>query len=448
MKSRKSIFISAIFLFIAHTFVFSQNSKSYFQMANEYFDKGDYKNAVVYYEKNLPADKSAYGANHIYIGNDYFLIGVCYKRLGEYDEAISNLKKALEIFESPKIQSEKSVSETKKNAAKFASDTALEIGNAYEAFGEFKKALSYFQKELSINLKIYGDNHTKTSDAYRNVGYMNFQCGNFQESINEFTKATEIRKFVSGENSLEFAESLIDLAGVYTVTENYVSALENLKIAEGIYTSLLQSDNINFAYLYQNFSDYYRQTANINQSLNYGYKAIEIFDKNYGENNPASIAVYLAEIEKCYALQGDDSRALAILLKGKKFYETHPHQNLANVLSSISDVYCNKGDYANAILYCQEAIKASNKYWGEKTIGMADLYHSMGLIYELKKDYETALAFYAKALDLYIELNQEDTEGILSLVGSIATTYFCLDDYEKAEYYQTEVCKRAHVLVQ
>lgn len=444
MKPRKFLTIFLL-LCIVYT-AFPQNSKSYFQIANDFFDNGDYKNAVIYYEKNLTNDKTTYGVNHIYIGNDYFLIGECYSKIGKYDEAISNLKKALEIFESPKIQSAKSASETKTDAAKFASDTALELGNIYEALGEYKNALSYFKKERSINLKIYGENHIKTSNAYRDVGYMNYQCGSFQEAINEFTKAAKIRKLDAGENSLAFAESLIDLAGVYTATENYTNAIENLKRAEEIYTSLLQSDDVNFAYLYQNFADYYRRTANVNLSLTYGYKAIEIFDKNYGENNSASIAVYLAGIEKCYALMGDDSRVLAILLKCKKFYETHPHQNLTNVLSSISDVYSNKGDYANAIFYCQEAIKTSNKYWGEKTIGMAGLYHSMGLIYGLKKDYETALSFYAKALDLYIELKQEDTEEILSLVGSIATAYFCLDNYEKSEYYQNEVCKRANIL--
>ena len=444
MKSKKIISLIS-FLFIANI-AFSQSSKSYFQIANDYFDAGDYNYAVLYYEKNLPDDQKNYGLNHIYIGNDYFLIGECYSKIGKYEVAISNLKKALEIFESSKIQSAKTASETKADAAKFASDTVLELGNIYEALGEYNKALKYFQKELSLNLKIYGENHIKTSNAYRDMGYMDYQCGNFQESINEFTKAAEIRKLHSGENSLVFAESLIDLAEVFTATENYTTAFEKLKRAEEIYTSLLQSDNITFAYLYQSFADYYRRTTNVNQSLIYGFKAIEIFDKNYGENNSASIAVYLAEIEKCYAMMGDDSRSLSILLKCKKYYETYPHQNLTNVLSSISDVYSNKGDYANAIFYCQEAIKTSNKYWGEKTIGMAGLYHSMGLIYGLKKDYETALSFYAKALDLYIELKQEDTEEILSLVGSIATAYFCLDNYEKSEYYQNEVCKRANIL--
>ena len=445
MNTKKNLFI-IIALFIAHTYIFSENSKPYYQIANDYFNKGDYKNAVVYYEKSLPTDKKSYGENHIVVGNDYFFIGVCYSKNGEYDRAISNLKKALEIYESSKIQSNKSISETNADAAKFASDTVLEIGNIYEALGEFRNALFYFKKELSINLKIYGENHIKTSNAYRDVGYMDLQCGNFQESIQEFTKTAGIRQSALGENSLEFAESLTDLAEAYTATENYTNAFENLKRAEEIYTTILQSENVNFAYLYQNFSDYYRQTANLNQSLTYGYEAIEIFDKNYGENNSSSIAVYLAEIEKCYALQGDDSRALAILLKCKDFYETHPHQNLTNVLGSISDVYSNKKDYANAISYCQKAIETSKKYWGEKTVGMASLYHSMGLIYVLKKDYETSLSFFAKALDLYIELEQEDTEEILSLVGSIATAYFCLDDYEKAEYYQTEVCKRANVL--
>ena len=185
---------------------------------------------------------------------------------------------------------------------------------------------------------------------------------------------------------------------------------------------------------------------NLNQSLNYGYKAIAIFDENYGENNPASIAVYLAEIEKCYALMGDDSRALAILLKGKNFYEKNSHQNLTNVLSSISDVYINKEDYANAIFYCNEAIKTSKKYWGEKTIGMAGLYHSMGSIYVFKKEYETAMSYYVKALDLYIELEQENSKQNLSLLGSIASIFFQLDNYERAEYYETEICKLANTL--
>lgn len=444
MKAKKFIFI-LITVFVTHNFAFSQNQKSNFQIAEKYFDEGDYKNAVVYYEKNLITDKTTYGTNHICVGNDYFLIGFCYSKIGKYDDAISNLEKALEIFESPKIRSEKSSSETKIDVAKFAAGTALEIGNIYENLGEYKKALFYFKKELSLNLKIYGDNHIKTSDAYRDVGYMDFQCRDFQESIQKFTKSAEIRKFVLGENSLEFAESLIDLAEAYSATDNYTNAFENLKKSEEIYTSVLQSDSINFAYLYQSFAAYYKRTANINQALNYGYKAIAIFDEHYGENNSASIAVYLTEIEACYALMGDDSRALAILLKCKKYYEDNSHSNLIRVLLSISDIYCNKGDYANASSYCQEAMATIKKYWGEKTTEMADLYHSMGLIYVRKEEYENALSFYEKALDLYIELGQEDTEQILSLVVSISAVYFHLGDYEKTEYYQTEVCRIANI---
>lgn len=315
MESRKFIFIFVILLLIPPTIAFSQNIKSNFEIANDYFDNGDYKNAIIYYEKSLTTDKTTYGPKHIYLGNDHFLIGVCYSIIGKYDLAISNLEKALEIFELSKIQSSKSVSETKEDAAKFASDTALELGNIYEALGQFNKALFYFNKELSLNLNVYGDKHIKTSNAYRDVGYMDYRCGNFQEAINEFSKAAEIRKLNSGENSLIFAEILIDLAQSFTATENYTLAFENLKKAEKIYSALLQSEDIDLAYLYQSFSDYYRITANLNQSLTYGYKAIEIFDKNYGENNSASIAVYLSEIEKCYALMGDDTRALAILLK-------------------------------------------------------------------------------------------------------------------------------------
>lgn len=445
-KTVKYKILFIITLLIITNTAFSQSSKSYFQIANDYFDAGDYNNAVIYYEKNLPNDQKNYGLNHIYIGNDYFFIGLCYLSLAKYDEAISNLKKALEVFESPNIKSDKSIEETKENAARFASDTVLDIGYIYEQLGEYTNALFYYQKELSFNLKIYGENHLKTSNAYSSVGLMNLRCGNYQEAIQELNKAMEIRRSTLGENSLEFAQSLINLADAIICTENYLNALELLEKAENIYHALLKSDDINFAYLYQSFADYYRQNATFNQALNYGYKAIEIFDKNYGDDNYASIAVYLVSITNCYLAMGDDSRALAILLKCKNFYETNPHQNITNVLSRISDIYTNKGDYENAIIYCQDAIKTSKKYWGDKTPGMAGLYHSLGQIYLLKLEYETALSFFSKAMDLYIELEQEDTEQVLSLVGSIATAYFCLDDYEKAEYYETEVCRRTHLL--
>ncbi|MBR4824316.1 MAG: CHAT domain-containing protein [Spirochaetaceae bacterium] len=417
-----------------------------FEIGDAYHILQDYNNAITFYQKAIPFYEKEYGVNHIYLGTDYSLIGDCFSKIGKYDEAIVNLKKALEIFESPKIKSGKSASETKDDASRFASETVLGIGTAYEALGEYKNALFYFKKELSLNLKIYGDKHIKTSNAYRDVGYMDLHCCNFQEAIQEFTKAAEIRLFALGENSLEFAESLIDLAEAYTETENYTNALESLTKAEGIYNSLLKPNDIHFASLYQIFADYYRRTINLNQSLSYGYKAIAIFDENYGENNPASIAVYLAEIKNCYALMGDDSRVLAILLKCKDYYEKNSHQNLTNVLSSISDVYINKGDYTNAIVYCQEAIKTSKKYWGEKTIGMAGLYHSMGGIYVFKKEYETAISYYVKALDLYIELEQENSKQNLSLLASIASTFFQLDNYERAEFYETEVCKLANIL--
>ncbi|MDD6487341.1 MAG: CHAT domain-containing protein [Spirochaetales bacterium] len=449
MKSRKILIAALSIVFIINSYVFSQTADdaySLFSKGNDFYYSNDYDNAIIYYKKAVSAYEKLYGKNHLFTAYNYLLLGDSYSKILDYNSAISYLKKALEIFESSKIQSDKSPTETKEEAARYASETALGIGNAYEALGEYKKALFFFRKELSLNLRIYGDNHIKTSNAYRDVGYMDLQCGNFQEALQEFTKAAEIRQFASGEKSLVFAESLIDLAEAYTATENYTNALESLTRAEEIYNSLLKPNSINFAFLYQSFSDYYRQTLNLNQSLDYGYKAIAIFDENYGENNSASIAVYLAEIEKCYALMGDKSRALAILLKGKDYYEKHSHQNLTNVLSSISDIYINKGDYTNAIVYCQKAIETSRKYWGEKTIGMAGLYHSMGSIYGFKKEYETALSFYAKSLDLYIELEQENSEQILSLVGSIAGAYFCLDDYEQAEYYETEVCKRANIL--
>ena len=57
---------------------FAQNQKTDFDIANEYYDAGKYEEAINYYERSLQFDIKKYGANHIYIGIDYFFIGLSY----------------------------------------------------------------------------------------------------------------------------------------------------------------------------------------------------------------------------------------------------------------------------------------------------------------------------------------------------------------------------------
>ena len=82
---------------------FAQNQQTAFDIANEYYDAGKYEEAINYYERSLQFDIKKYGANHIYIGIDYFFIGLSYLRLEKYNDSIENFNKALNIYDSKKM---------------------------------------------------------------------------------------------------------------------------------------------------------------------------------------------------------------------------------------------------------------------------------------------------------------------------------------------------------
>lgn len=475
MKSRNFVFIFA-FLFIAYT-AFSQNSKSYFQIANDYFDNGDYKNAVVYYEKNLADEKTTYGLNHIYIGNDYFLIGVCYSKVGKYDEAISNLKKALEIFESSKIQSNESDSETKEEAAKFASDTVLEIGNAYfgrsdydtaleyyqkclslrkNIFGEnhtdtaacyvnigliydfkcdYKTALSYFQKALAIRQKMFGENHLETADSYHDIAAENYYLGNYKEAREYWFKALKIREEIAGTNSYEVAHTLGAIATLFIDTEWYEDALWANDRAEQIYAELMEPMSSDFQVLYNEKGRIYEKLGDYGKALQYYGKSLEIAQKIYGEKHVNTAKEYL-NIGGMYQAMGDYSRAIANIEKSLEIEHAifgDSHLDIARCYFYIGGVYRSKGEFDTALPYFNKALDMYKKLLGEKHIDVARCYLEIGGVYDNKNDYQTAIDYYRKANNIVYEIFGYETKTIAQAYDRIANIYNRWGYYEDAE---------------
>jgi tetratricopeptide (TPR) repeat protein len=124
------------------------------------------------------------GPDHADVGECYSYIGgVHWYVLADYDKALLNLKKAIEIQETV-----------------FPPDT-LHLAKTYDSVAtvygykeNFDLALEYYHKALEIWQKALPPNHPKTASTYNNLGWIHEQIRNYSKALQYYQKSLEIQQ--------------------------------------------------------------------------------------------------------------------------------------------------------------------------------------------------------------------------------------------------------------
>jgi tetratricopeptide (TPR) repeat protein len=148
-----------IILPIALFFLFSctKDAAFYVTRGNDCANKGQYDEAISDYNKALEINPQYALA--------YYNRGLAYDSKGQYDQAISDFNKALEI--------------NPRNAL-----TYVGRGMAYGKKGSYDEAISDYTKVLEIN--------PRYAEAYYNRGLLYDNKGQYDQAISDYSKALEI----------------------------------------------------------------------------------------------------------------------------------------------------------------------------------------------------------------------------------------------------------------
>ncbi|WP_296090638.1 CHAT domain-containing protein [uncultured Treponema sp.] len=419
---------------------FAQYQKTYFQIANEYFNDGKYDEAVIYYEKNLQFDIKKYGSNHIYIGDDYYFIGLSYLRLNKYDEAIENFNKALNIYES------KNLSGDKKHLAKYISDTNIQIRTCYESLSdEFfekikqsnigdktypKKRLFCDQKILEINLKEYGELHEYTAKAYYElVKDYSILC-DYKNTLINAEKSLEINKKLFGENNENTAFSYKYIGLAYKGLFNYEVALDYLKKALDIERNVLGENNDVIAWTYFNIGEVYMRQTAYQDALSYYLKALEIRENVLGKEAVDTMFSY-EYVGNVYICLGDFDRALSyfekVLVIAKKQYSIE--KVVVLYYSYFQEIYEKKKDYNTSLKYAEIILNETEKLYGNKHVYIGDAYYMIAKLYYYMDNDELAIFYNKKALEIYKNELGENSLSTANCLNNLSLCYKSINDY-------------------
>jgi tetratricopeptide (TPR) repeat protein len=179
----KKIIATLFFVFVLATSVYAQTTADeWFKKAADYFNSGDYTNAITAYSETIKRDSTNLNA--------YFMRGVAYYQVKNYDAAIADCDTVI------------------KGAPNFPTVYMIR-GDTYGAKGVYHKAIADFKTGLEKGEDPSSFNVDKTSNAdmwFCGAMYMEITVNRFLGKSDVVTKYENWLKTVSDKNKVTRAE--------------------------------------------------------------------------------------------------------------------------------------------------------------------------------------------------------------------------------------------------
>ena len=386
------------------------------------------------------------------IGQAYFLLGFCYFKLGNYEEAKKQLQLSIGHFE----QAIKYFKTDKDNAI-FFHDAIDKMGDSLTLMGEieeiqkrFSSAIEYYnrsleafnQKEPRDLVKIHRCIITKTNvlkilatickensdftgaifnlnqvltlhtslideicenkeikvwlaDLHHNLAFAHYKTQKFSESIEHFEKSLSIRKALIGENSnLQKTKLLLALSLAAKGDELVLSAKEGVQTSEIEYYERAISFVESIKFLPDQMDDtavhFLHEADRLHGIILESLASLNLKRKDFGKSN--------AYLQKAIALKEKEQPAACPdqIIKCQKA--------LAMTYFEMGQAATQNGGFSQAIEHFKKEFslakslsKGSSDPQGSR-IWFANIHHRLGDAFAKNQDFSTSIEHYKKAL--------------------------------------------------
>jgi tetratricopeptide (TPR) repeat protein len=298
-----------------------------------------------------------------------------------------------------------------------------DMGFAYGALGEHRRALAYQEQALAINQKVYGEEHPETAKSLNNVGSRYGDLGEHRKALAYKERALAIRQKVYGEEHPETASSLNNVGRSHSELGDYNKGLEYEERALAIRQKVYGEEHPETASSLNNVGRSHSELGDYNKGLEYEERALAIRQKVYGEEHPQTASSF-NNVGGSYSALGDHSKALACAERAlavcQKVYGEEHHAT-ATLLSNFGVCYGKLGDYNKALEYAERALAIRQKVYGEEHPAIAMSLASIGTNYSKLAEHRKGLVYTERALLIQKKMLGEIHPDTISTVIDKAT---------------------------
>lgn len=356
-----------------------------------YKEIAEYEQAIKYLQDALDIRTKEVGKKNIITGIYINNIGLVYRSIGKYDKALNCYNKTLEIFMAKYGYSDSRVATLYNN-----------IGAVYKSKGDFGQALFNSQKALEIQQELLGEQHPDTAVTHDTIGDILFSLSKYRESKEHYIEALKIREVSFGIKDSRTANSYKHVGSIYQRLGELETACTYYKQALHILQEIWGDDHLLTASSYNSIGQIYYLKKDYQTALQYYKKALIIRKKTLGINSRGT-ASSLNIVGLAYYRLKDFEKAFKNIGKAREIYEGllgKEHPTTATSYNNLGLLYSSIGNYEEALTYYNMALNIRKEKQGENHISTALLYFNIGRVYFKTWKYKLAYDYCNKSLEI------------------------------------------------
>lgn len=368
-----------------------QNALAHYFIGQSHHHSDQYDKAMDYYGIAVAAFDALQMKQ--YLAYCYAQMSALHRLRGEYNEALSTIKKASEInqerndlvalgynldntgslfndlgnldtaayYFEQSLEIRKELKDTLALTESIVSMALIQMGH-----GNYDKALEYSYEALAYATQFKDTlNIGQSTYLIGTVKYYNFQFG---EAINDLE--TALSMFEAVDEKFMITSAFIAIAGCHAELENFEGAILNLEKSLQIAEDFNYSSHL--ALILSNLAHSYGRLEQYSEALDYGNRALKLQEEL---NIPADILNSLQIIGDIYLKMGDDDQAIAYSNRALAMIEDESnYYNLAINHEIAYQAHQSKGDYEKAFDHLNNYMMAMDSLYNvEKSTEIANL---------------------------------------------------------------------------
>lgn len=313
----------------------------------------------------------------------------------------------------------------KNNYLKGKEQSTWRLASTHEKQKDMKKALDYYQENLSINEQL--KDMINMRYTLKALGRIYRKQENYLLSLNYFKKSLNISKSLDDKRDIAYTSVMIGMN--YRQLSKAIEAVNSLQEGLKAYEELENKDGI--ASTTMNIGNVYLDQKDYNIALGYYEKSLQLHQQ-LGDKH--GVAIALNNLSLIYKHKKDYNKSLNLFHQSLKISEeTGNRRMIGTTVYNIGNVYQNQQEYDLALKQYKRSLEIQKE--SDYKYGQANCMAQMAQVFKKKREYEKSLFYAEKSLEIAKEI-----ENLIQVRASQTTLYEIYkgkEDYVNAlKYYE------------
>jgi serine/threonine protein kinase/tetratricopeptide (TPR) repeat protein len=308
------------------------------------------------------------------------------------------------------------------------------LGVTYLDLGDLEKA----EDHVLGSLQTYQELDAESADvaqSLNNMGVLRSVAGRYEEAVQYFEDALELRRRILGDTSEETADSMTDLGNALVRLGRFDEAEPLLRDALASKRALHDGPHASVALGINSLGNLLHHREAYDEAEALYREALAMHRETLGDDHP-DVVVDLNNLAYLLRSRGDleasEPMFREVLEANQRIYgPTHP--KVAESLSNMGMILLARARFSEAEAYYRRALEMQRETLGEDNPDAATTLDSIGRIYRDRGDYTTARTYFRQALAMHRKTLGEEHSWVVSDLNNIAHSLMLDGRLEESE---------------